>query len=395
MSQKSKSPSSYGSGELFQQFRDFEPHTRAELSTASGLARSTVGMRLDPLVEIGLIRPAHDAQSTGGRPSAQLIINPRSRLVAGIDFGATHAAVAISDLAAEIQVVAEEKLPISSGPEECLSWATSKVCSLLDQLGVPLSILGAIGIGLPGPVEHSTGRPSKPPIMPGWDNFDVPGRVHHDLPGVAVLVDNDVNVMALGERHTSFSDTDHMIFIKAATGIGSGIVSNGDLIRGAQGTAGDIGHVRVSRGEGVACRCGNYGCLEALAGVPAVLAAAKERGLSLTGVSELIDAVEAGELEAVQAVRQAGRDIGEVLTTCVSLVNPSVIVIGGSLSRAGENLLAGVREAVYGRSTPLATGSLSIVQSSSGSEAGIIGASVLAIEHLLSPGAIDTALDKI
>ncbi|MGA1784015.1 MAG: ROK family protein, partial [Pontimonas sp.] len=123
------------------------------------------------------------------------------------------------------------------------------------------------------------------------------------------------------------------------------------------------------------------------------LAATQERGLNLADVAELIDAVEAGKLEAVQAVRQAGRDIGEVLTTCVSLVNPSVIVIGGSLSRAGENLLAGVREAVYGRSTPLATGNLSIVQSSSGSEAGIIGASVLAIDHLLSPAVINSSVE--
>jgi predicted NBD/HSP70 family sugar kinase len=251
----------------------------------------------------------------------------------------------------------------------------------------------AIGIGVPGPVEHQTGKPANPPIMPGWDAFDIPARVNQDLKA-KVLVDNDVNVMALGERHLTYPDVDHLIFLKAATGIGSGIISDGHLQRGSQGTAGDIGHVRVSRGDEIACRCGNYGCLEAVAGAPAVIKNVNNAGLPVRNMSDLVDATKRSKVEAIQAVRQAGRDIGEVLSTCVSLMNPSIIVIGGAMASAGEHLIAGVREAVYSRSMPLASESLSIVQSKAGKEVGIIGASVMAIEYVLDSETIDQMVAK-
>jgi glucokinase len=198
--------------------------------------------------------------------------------------------------------------------------------------------------------------------------------------------------MALGERHLTYPDVGHLIFIKAATGIGSGIISDGYLQRGAEGTAGDIGHVRVSRGDNVACHCGNYGCLEAVAGAPAIIKNVVDAGLPLRNTSDLIDATKRAKVEAIQAVRQAGRDIGEVLSICVSLINPSIIVIGGSLSSAGEHLIAGVREAVYSRSMPLASENLSIVQSKGGKEVGIIGASVMAIDYVLDAHTIDGML---
>jgi glucokinase len=259
----------------------------------------------------------------------------------------------------------------------------------------------AIGIGLPGPVEHATGRPSNPPIMPGWDNFDVPGFVNQHLKA-NVLVDNDVNIMALGEKKLAWPDVENMIFLKASTGIGSGIVSSDVLQRGAEGIAGDIGHVQIARGHDVPCRCGNHGCLEALAAGPALaqqLAAAGSmfNGKLIDSLGDVVAATRAGDLAAIQAVRQAGRDIGEVLTTCVSVLNPSVIAIGGSLALAGEHLLAGVREVVYSRSMPLATENLTIAQSRAGNDAGIIGASVMAIDFALSMESIDamvTGLDS-
>ena len=159
--------------------------------------------------------------------------------------------------------------------------------------------------------------------------------------------------------------------------------------RGAQGTAGDIGHVQVARGAGIACRCGNIGCLEALASGPAIAAALRRNGTEVESSAEVIELVKSGNIEAIQAIRQAGRDIGEVLTTCVSLINPSVIVLGGYMAQAGEHLLAGVREVVYTRSMPLATEHLSIVQSSAGPRAAVMGASMLAIHHALSARNID------
>ena len=383
----------FSSGRLLQLFRDGQPHTKAEMAEITGLARSTISLRLDPLIELGLIAPATSATSTGGRPSARLLLNEESFVVAGVDFGATHAVASLADLSGKILVSIDTKRLISDGPEVCLRWMIEEIRHLLTGLNIEEDRLLAIGIGVPGPVEHESGKPANPPIMPGWDGFDIPARVNQDLKA-KVLVDNDVNVMALGERHLTYPDVDHLIFLKAATGIGSGIISDGHLQRGSQGTAGDIGHVRVSRGDNIACRCGNYGCLEAVAGSPAVIKNVNDAGLPVRNMSDLVDATKRSKVEAIQAVRQAGRDIGEVLSTCVSLMNPSIIVIGGSMASAGEHLIAGVREAVYSRSMPLASESLSIVQSKAGKEVGIIGASVMAIEYVLDAETIDQLVAK-
>ena len=376
-----------GATELFQLLRDGVPRTRAQLAKSTGLARSTVSARLDELIRLGLVSPVADAASTGGRPPALLALNPTARVVLAGDLGASHATLAITDLTGQILAVVHEPLLIAQGPELVLEWVLSAASRLLAETGYVEQDLAAIGIGLPGPVEHSTGQPVNPPIMPGWDRFDVPGWFarHIDIP---VLVDNDVNIMALGERAYSWPDVDHMIFVKVATGVGAGVISGGILQRGAQGTAGDIGHVRVARAAGVPCHCGNTGCLEAVASGPAIARSLREQGIEAHSGSDVVELVKHGSVEAIQAVRQAGRDIGEVLTTCVSLVNPSVITIGGSMARVGEHLIAGVREVVYTRSTPLATEHLAITQSQAAADAGVIGASMLAIEHVLSPEAL-------
>ncbi len=263
--------------------------------------------------------------------------------------------------------------------------------ALLRQAGRELRGLAGVGIGLPGPVEHATGKPVKPPIMPGWDGFDVVRHVQRSLP-VPVLVDNDVNIMALGERTAHWPDHENFLFIKVATGIGAGIISNGELQRGASGTAGDLGHVRVPRGDEVLCRCGNYGCLEALASGPALAAALDRQGLPASKGSDVLRLVAAGNPQAVHALRQAGRDVGDVLATVVNLLNPSMIVLGGSLGQAGEHLMAGVREVVYRRSLPLATSHLRIALSLAGDRAGILGASQLVTQHVLSPAVIEASV---
>jgi predicted NBD/HSP70 family sugar kinase len=374
--------------DLFQILRDGRPRTRTELSAMTGLARSTVALRIDALMRLGLVGPVGDAVSTGGRPSSQFAITASERVVLAVDVGASHVRIAISDLTGRIQAETGAAIQVTEGPEAVLGWVEKAARELLDGLGREASDLLAIGIGLPGPVEHSTGRPINPPIMPGWDRFDVPGRFR-DTFDAPVLVDNDVNIMALGEREYAWPEVDHLVFVKVATGIGSGVISGGYLQRGAQGTAGDIGHVYVARGADVPCQCGNRGCLEALASGPALGRALQLTDLQAATSQDVVELVKRGNIDAIQAVRQAGRDIGEVLTTCVSLINPSVIVIGGSLAQAGEHLIAGVREVVYTRSMPLATEHLQITQSKAGPDAAVLGASMLAIHHALSPENIE------
>ena len=399
MAETQKKINGASSAALFQIFRDGQPRTKAELVELTGLARSTIQLRIDALLELGLLAPLTDAVSTGGRPSAQVALNPKARIVVAVDFGATSASLAVTDLVGNILARTSTKMLIADGPESCLGWMVRTIRSELAALKLKEADLIAIGIGLPGPVEHSTGKPSNPPIMPGWDAFNVPGFVNQHLKAT-VLVDNDVNIMALGEQQFAWTGIENMIFLKASTGIGSGIISSGVLQRGAEGIAGDIGHVQIARGANVPCRCGNSGCLEAMAAGPALAQKLSEAGAQFKGkpiavLADVIDATKAGELAAIQAVRQAGRDIGEVLTTCVSVLNPSVIAIGGSLALAGEHLLAGVREVVYSRSMPLATEHLTIAQSRAGVDAGIIGASVIAIDYALSIESIDFMVNAL
>lgn len=385
-----QSTGSAGVRELFQLLRDGVPRTRSELATSTGLARSTVAARVDELMRRGLISAVADAVSTGGRPSSRFALNPRARLAIAADIGASHATVALTDLAGTTLVEHSEPLSVALGPEPVLGWMVRNARAMLDEVDRPVDHVAAIGIGVPGPVEHSTGQPVNPPIMPGWDHFDIPGWVQQHI-GVPVLVDNDVNIMALGERSLAWPGVDNLMFVKVGTGIGAGLISSGQLQRGAQGIAGDIGHVQIARGSDVACPCGNHGCLEALASGPAIARALRELGVAAHSGGDVVDLVKRGNLDAIQAVRQAGRDIGEVLTACVSLMNPSVIAIGGGMARVGEHLIAGMREVVYRRSTPLATEYLSIMQSVAAEKAAIRGASMLAIEHALAPESL-TAL---
>ncbi|MGP3535971.1 ROK family protein [Microbacterium sp. RD1] len=388
MSGDATSPVS-GVTQLFQILRDGVPRTRAELAKSTGLARSTIAARVDELMRMGLVTPIAETVSTGGRPPSQFALNPASRLVLAADIGASHATVAVADLSGTTLAEHSEPLDVTLGPVPVLTWLVDNAAALVEGMGRSPADLAAIGVGIPGPVEHSTGQPVNPPIMPGWDRFDVPGwvRQHLDVP---VLVDNDVNIMALGESAVAWPGVEHLIFVKVATGIGAGVISGGALQRGAQGIAGDIGHVRVARGAGVPCHCGNQGCLEALASGPAIARALTAQGVPAENGNDVIALVKRGNVDAIQAVRQAGRDIGEVLTTAVSLINPSVIAVGGSMSRVGEHLIAGVREVVYTRSTPLATEHLAIVASAAGQKAAVIGASMLAIEHALSPATLAT-----
>jgi predicted NBD/HSP70 family sugar kinase len=384
-------PRPNGVGEMFQLLRDGRPRTRAELAQLTGQARSTIAARVDLLLASGLVSPAGEATSTGGRPPATFAFQPGARIVLAVDLGATHARLAVTDLASRVLAEHHELLAIAEGPDVVLDRVAAVGLKLVEQAGRPLSELISVGVGLPGPVDHGTGRPTNPPIMPGWDDADVPGRLGRAF-GAPVLVDNDVNIMALGEHTAEYPAIEHLLFVKVATGIGAGVISDGAIRRGAQGAAGDLGHIAVPGGADALCHCGNTGCLEALASGPAIAARLTAEGVPATSSSDIVALVRAGDPTAARAVREAGRTIGEVLATCVSMLNPSVIVIGGALAEAGEYLLAGIREVVYRRSLPLATQHLRIVASRTGGRAGVLGASAMAIEHVLAPSAIEALI---
>lgn len=380
-----------GKGALFQLLRDGRPRTRSTLSAETGLARSTIAQRIDSLLASGLLINADKAESTGGRPPSTFAFNPAARVVLAADVGATHVKVAVTDLAGAVLAEDEHAVDIAEGPDRVLGHVCDAGRALLTKADRQHTDLVGVGIGLPGPVDHSTGRPTNPPIMPGWDGFDVKAAVGAKL-DVPVLVDNDVNLMALGEHVAFWPDAPNMLFVKVATGIGSGLISDGRLHRGSRGAAGDMGHVQVPHGADELCRCGNPGCLEAIASGGAIARKLTARGIAAQTSQDVVALARGGSVEALQLLRQAGRDIGEVLATAVSLFNPSVIVIGGALSQAGDHLIAGVREVVYRRSLPLATEELRVVQSRAGDRAGILGAAAMIIDYALAPQRVDDLL---
>jgi glucokinase-like ROK family protein len=269
---------------------------------------------------------------------------------------------------------------------------------LLARDSVPRAPVYGIGVGVPGPVEFATGTPVNPPIMPGWDGYQVRKRLAERY-AVPVWVDNDVNLNALGELRVGAAQGEQVvIYVKMGTGIGAGLISDGRLHRGANGAAGDIGHVTVDAAGGIVCRCGNIGCLEALAGGAALSrdgtrAATEGRSPHLQalvaagrqiGAAEVATAAQHGDPVSVELLSRSGRLVGETLATLVNFFNPSLILLGGGVASAGDLLLASVREAVYRRSLPLATRELRIAPSTLTPDPALPGAAHMVLDELFS-----------
>ena len=193
--------------------------------------------------------------------------------------------------------------------------------------------------------------------------------------------------MALGEHRSHWREVEHLVFVQVGATVGCGIVTGRRIHRGAHGSAGDIGHVRVPGHDGVVCRCGNIGCLEAVAGGAALAA-----GWASPGRRDVVELVRAGEPRAVQAVRDAGRELGDVLALCINFFNPGAVVVGGAMAEAHQQLLVGMREVAFARSLPMATRDLRMCRSRLGDRAGLIGAGTMVADHLLAPESVD-ALD--
>ena len=383
-----------GAGTLLRLIRGGQAVTRAELARYTGLSRSSVGPRVDALLARALVYETGDSTSTGGRPPTVLAFNDAAGIVLVADLGATHSRIAVTDLAGRPLAEAALELDINGDPEIVLGEVDRRLralCAGQPWEGRPIR---GIGIGVPAVVSFASGRPVSPPIMPAWDGFGVADWFAQRY-SVPVLVDNDVNIMALGEHWSHWRETEHLLFIKVGTGIGCGAIVSGAVHRGAQGAAGDIGHIRVTSDEAALCRCGNVNCLEAIASGHAVALKLSALGLDAANSRDVVAHVRAGEPQAVALVREAGRRIGEVLSACVNLLNPDVIVIGGDLAQAHEQLLAGVREVTFQRSTPLATQKLQTASSRLGDRAGVIGAAIMVIEHILAPEAIDRTLQEV
>lgn len=372
--------------------------TRPELVRQLGLGRNVVSQRVAELIELGLLQDGSMAPSTGGRPSRQLRFRSAAGCLLVAELGATHLQAAVTDLDGDVLVQRAEALDVSAGPEATLDRVEQLFDEVLAARTAPVVPLWGVGVGLPGPVEFSRGRPIVPPIMPGWDGYPVRDRLATRY-AVPAWVDNDANVLALGELRAGIGRGEQdLIYVKVGTGIGAGLISGNRLHRGAQGAAGDIGHVSVRDDDAVLCRCGNTGCLEALAGGFAIvrdgLAAARDgRSTALADalasnggltVEDVARAAARGDQASLTLLTRAGRLVGQTLATLVNFYNPSLIVVGGQVSAADEAFLGELRRTVHGRSTALATRALRIKTSPLGDRAGLLGAAFLVADELFA-----------
>ncbi|WP_411267397.1 ROK family protein [Actinoplanes sp. KI2] len=368
--------------------RDDGPVSRAELGDRLELTRPRLLAEVDRLVAAEMVAEAGMAASRGGRRSTLVEIHPRLRFAA-VDLGASSIDIEVTNGRLEPVAAYREPADIRSGPKAILQ----RVSELLAKARTDGAYqrLDAVGIGVPGPVSFRDGVPVSPPIMPGWDRYPVREVLTREH-GCPAVVDNDVNIMAIGERHGGVAHSiDDFLFVKIGTGIGCGIHLGGTVYRGVDGCAGDIGHIQVDA-NGPVCSCGNTGCLEALFSGAALardaLAAARagdspalaERLVDATELSakDVADGAAEGDVVCIKLIREGGRRVGGVLATLVSFANPSMIVIGGGLAQLGHVLLAEIRSVVYRRSLPLATGNLPVVLSELQGRAGVSGAAVLA-----------------
>ncbi|MFF3409044.1 ROK family protein [Streptomyces sp. NPDC002742] len=380
------------SGELLELVRSGRATTRGALQRATGLSRATVGLRLDRLFRAGWLREGAGGpvdSPLGGRPSITLEFDDEHAVVLAADLDTRHGRAAVLTLTGEILAEHAGSLVIDDGPEAVLGELGRWFAELVEKSGRRADAVCGIGLAVPGPVDSETGRVVQPPIMPGWDGYDIRGRLgrafsEHAGTGTArvpVLVDNDANLMAYGEQRAGYPDCSAFALVKVSTGIGAGMVVGGTVYRGIDGGAGDIGHIRV--GADALCRCGSYGCLAAVASGGAVARRLAESGVPAASGSDVRDLLVTGHPEAMALAREAGRQVGDVLATVVTLLNPGVLMIAGDL--AGTPFLTGVRELLYQRALPRSTAHLDVVTSRLGERAGLVGAGAMVVEYLYAP----------
>ena len=369
--------------------------SRDALSLQLAFSKTRANAVVAALIEQGWLDEVGQRASSGGRRAETLQLHRALGVLLCVDLGATSVEVAV--LAPDLQVLASHAEPIDvrDGPATVLSRMRTLMRELLARSGIKPKQVFAIGVGVPGPVDFASGQLVEPPLMPQWDSYSIRDDLRADF-AAPVWVDNDVNLMALGELWACQRARANFLVVKVGTGIGCGVVCHGEVYRGANGSAGDVGHICVDP-DGPRCHCGNLGCVETMAAGPAITRAATEAAqtdasamlaerLNATGhltPEDVGDASRAGDAAANAIVQASGTLIGQMLASVVNFFNPSHVFVGGGVTRIGPLFLASLRQSVYQRSLALSTRHLEISYSPLGDRSGLIGAGVLAMQEML------------
>ncbi|MFG1934433.1 ROK family protein [Mycobacterium sp. NPDC048908] len=380
-------------GEVFGLIRAERHITRTEIGRRTGLSRTAVAARVAALAASGLIVERELAPSTGGRPAGFVTFNADGGVVLSAAIGRSRTQLAVCDLAGEILSATDIDQEPGVGPDDLMPDIVKRFDALLDDCGLRDRSIYGVGVSLPGTVDRGLGCSLDSPIMSGWDGVPLP-PFFAELTDAPVVLDNDAKVIALAERRGERQVFDDLLVLKASTGLGAGIIAGGVLQRGAVQAAGEFGHNKIAAAAGLPCRCGDSGCLEAIAGGWALVKALQAADRKVGHVRDVVDLANSGDPDARRMIRDSGRHVGEVLAAAVNLLNPAVLVVAGDIAGAYDVFVAGLRETLYGNATALATRVLQVVPSTYGDRSGVIGSATMVLDQVLSPSAIDARVRR-
>jgi predicted NBD/HSP70 family sugar kinase len=365
--------------------------SRHRLIEQTKFSKSKLNALVSNLLAEGWLEEGETQHSNTGRPASEVHLSTRFGYVIGVDLWANIVHITLSDANLRFIDSTSQEVDVRSGPQNVMPTITKSIKHMLQQNKLEPSAIGQIGMGVPGPVDFEGGTMVHPILMAGWEGLSFQEYFNSSL-GISVVVDNDVNVMALGElwhhrtNASNSSRNENIVVVKLSAGIGAAIIAQGDIYRGTDGAAGDIAHICVDP-NGQRCVCGNVGCLELLAGAHAIVRAATEtlvknaNGLMVSAltIQDVGAAALAGDISANEIIHRAGSAIGQVLAATVNLLNPSRILIGGEVAQISPLLLASIRQSVYSKSLPLSTRQLRIDYTRLGERSGLYGAVALAV----------------
>lgn len=362
--------------------------TRSDLQKTTGLSRTAVVSRVSALVEAGLILTGEELASTGGRPPGSLSFNADAGVVLAVAIGRSRSQLAVFDLDGRELAGDTRDHEVGIAADDLMPDVTARLERLLE--GIEPPVLG-VGMSLPGVVDPVRLVSVDSPVMRGWDGVPLAPYFDRLTDGPLVLV-NDTDALATAELFGSGLHPRDALVVKASTGLGLAVIADGRVLRGHAGAVGEIGHTRVESAGDRPCRCGATGCLETVAAGWALTQGLVDSGVSAGHIRDLVAAALAGDAIARGLLREAGRQLGEVLAIAINLLNPEVVVIGGDMAAAFDLFTAGVRETVYSRSTALATRDLTFVPSTHADSTGMVGCAAVVINHLLSAESLDVHL---
>jgi len=365
--------------------------SRSELARMSGLSMSTVSTRVQPLIEADLIEESvFDTGASGpGRPARLLRVNRHAGTILAVELSLHHAAVSTMDFAGGIRALEKVEIDLAQDPVVVTDLLTERILAATRRRD-GVKHLAGVAVSVPGPIDATRRQVVAPSRLPGWSGFRLADALSERLE-VPVLIENDANAMAVGERVGYAPAIDDLVFVKASSGIGCGIICRGQLYRGATGLAGDISHVRLGNGSDVACGCGLRGCLEATSSGAALVRDLRRAGLDLSSPSELVAAATAGVETVARAVREAGQLLGEALAGVVSFFNPELVIVGGVLGQL-ELYLTAVRAGIYGACSPIITQQLEVHGPNGGPDVALLGVGTLLLDELLCQARVDAQL---